>query len=179
MPTGNIIGTFFGKEDGKTYYCKEGALTVQTGYSTLNAARQDFLQLADEIKAENFIKFTKGEEMTIQNVVKGDVATHITMYYPEWEEGPIPTAAAADGAYSRRMVTAFRLTTGEMQLPLSSTNSAIKAGDTVELDPATMGLEKAATGSASKVTALQDKAANTGGYILVDLREPAIPCKSA
>ena len=175
MPTGNTLATFFDKADGKSYFCKEGNLTIGSGYSTLNAAKQDFIQLVSPIVPENFVKFVSGEELTIQNVGNGDTATHITQYEPEWATGPIPTADATDGNYDRRSVTAFRLTTGEMQLPLSSSNSAISAGDTLEVDATTNAIDKAGNSSSSSVTSLQNKAANKGGYILVDLREPSIP----
>lgn len=178
MPTGNTLATFFDKADGKSYFCKEGKLTIASGYSTLNAAKQNFIQLANPVVPENFVKFASGEELTIQNVAANDTATHITQYEPEWATGPIPTADATEGNYDRRSVTAFRLTTGEMQLPLGEDNTAISAGDTLEVNSKKNALDKAATGSTSKVTALQNKVANTGGYILVDLREPSIPVVS-
>jgi hypothetical protein len=175
MPTGNTLATFFDKADGKSYFCKEGDLTIDSGYSTLNAAKQNYIKLANPIVPENFVKFVSGEELTIQNVANGNTATHITQYEPEWATGPIPTVAATEGNYDKRSVTAFRLTTGEMQLPLSSTNTAISAGDKLEIDATTNSIDKAGSSSSSKVTALQNKTANKGGYILVDLREPSIP----
>jgi len=46
MATGNVIGTFFEKEEGRTYVCNEGNISVDTGYSTINGAKQKFFKFA-------------------------------------------------------------------------------------------------------------------------------------
>ena len=40
MATGNIIGTFFEKAEGRTYECNEGDISVDSGYSCINGAKQ-------------------------------------------------------------------------------------------------------------------------------------------
>ena len=45
MATGNIIGTFFEKEEGRTYECNEGDISVDSGYSCINGAKQQFSSL--------------------------------------------------------------------------------------------------------------------------------------
>lgn len=172
----NLVGTFYPKSEGRTYLVKEGNLTVNSGYSTMNGKRQDFLAFANEVTQEDFVKFST-EEMTVEKVTAGDKAIGITMYPPEWQRGAIPTAAAADGTYKRRRVTVFRLLPGEHKFPLDENAAAIKMGDSLQIDPTTMKLIKST--AATNVTALQDKAAKAGNYILVSLEGSTVPVKSA
>lgn len=183
------MATFFSKEEGKTYECLEGTITRTKGvYSLLNGAKIDVISFASPIGPETFLKHGSAA-LSVQAVAEHtgtgdnavyDTATHITMYEPEWGQGEIPrptgsNATISQGNYTNRAVTAFELKTGEMMLPLSASNSAISVGDPLEVDADTMGLEKGGAGSTSKCTALEAKAANKGGYILVDMREPSIP----
>ena len=58
--TDNIIGTFFKKEEGRAYEVNEGNVSVDTGYSTINGAKQKFFKFANPIGAENFLQFDLG-----------------------------------------------------------------------------------------------------------------------
>lgn len=52
--TENTLGTFYDKEQGKTYEVNEGDVTVAEGYSTLNASKQKFISFENPVGAENF-----------------------------------------------------------------------------------------------------------------------------
>lgn len=174
--TENIIGTFFDKEEGRAYEVNEGNVSVDTGYSTINGAKQKFFKFANPIGAENFLQFDLGSGKDLQMTKATTKATHITMYEPEFPQGAYPTSAVNDGSY-KRFVTAFKLKTGELQLPLADDNVAITSGDYLCLDAYNTGLDKY-TGSTSSMQvcqALESKSANEGGYILVYLTEDSIP----
>ena len=99
--------------------------------------------------------------------------THLPSPCPS---GAFPTSAVNDGSY-KRFVTAFKLHTGELILPLASDNVAITSGDYLCLDAYNTGLDKytGSTASMKVCQALESKSANSGGYIIVHLYEDAIP----
>ena len=172
MTTQNIIGTFFEKAEGRAYELNEGNVSIDVGYSTINGAKQTFFKFAKPVEAENFLEFdlANGELLMKGATTK---ATHITMYDAEFPSGKYPTEPVNDGSY-KRFVTAFKLKTGELQLPLVDDNQAIKSGDFLGLDAYNTGLDKA-TGNTGDVVALEDKKANDGGYILCYLHKEEIP----
>ena len=172
MTTQNIIGTFFEKAEGRAYELNEGNVSIDTGYSTINGAKQTFFKFAKPVEAENFLEFdlANGELLMKGATTK---ATHITMYDAEFPSGKYPTEPITDGSY-KRFVTAFKLKTGELQLPLVDDNQEIKSGDFLGLDAYNTGLDKA-TGNTGDVVALEDKKANDGGYILCYLHKEEIP----
>lgn len=172
MATDNIIGTFFEKAEGRAYELNEGDVSIDTGYSTINGAKQSFFKFENPVEAENFLEFdlANGELLMKGATTK---ATHITMYDAEFPSGKYPTEPVTDGSY-KRFVTAFKLKTGELQLPLVDDNQAIKSGDFLGLDAYNTGLDKA-TGDTGDVVALEDKSANDGGYILCYLHKEEIP----
>lgn len=176
MATGNMIGTFFEKEEGRTYVVNEGNVTVTTGYSSLNGNKQKFFNFQNPVGAEDFVEFDLGNGKELQIKGATSEATHITQYEPEFPSGALPTENITDGSY-QRYVTAFRLTVGEIQLPLSATNSAITAGDYLVVDTYSKGVDKYAGTTASKKTviALESKTANEGGYIICELTQPSVP----
>lgn len=174
--TNNTIGTFFEKEEGRTYEVNEGNISVDTGYSTINGAKQTFFKFAAPVGPESFLEFDLGNNKEL--LVKGatTAATHITMYEPEFPAGKFPEGAITNGSY-RRFVTAFKLKAGELILPLADDNAAITAGDYLALDAYNTGLDKY-TGSTSSMQvcqALESKAANEGGYIICYLTDDKIP----
>ena len=174
--TENIIGTFFEKAEGRAYEVNEGNVSVDTGYSTINGAKQKFFKFANPIGAENFLQFDLGSGKDLTMTKATTKATHITMYEPEFPSGAYPTSAVTDGSY-RRFVTAFKLKTGELQLPLADDNVAITSGDYLCLDAYNTGLDKytGSTATMQVCQALESKSANSGGYIIVHLFEDAIP----
>lgn len=172
MTTQNIIGTFFEKAEGRAYELNEGNVSIDVGYSTINGAKQTFFKFAKPVEAENFLEFDLANgELLMKGAT--EKATHITMYDPEFQSGKYPTEPITDGSY-KRFVTAFKLKTGELQLPLVDDNKEIKSGDFLGLDAYNTGLDKA-TGNTGDVVALEDKKANDGGYILCYLHKEEIP----
>lgn len=176
MATGNVIGTFFEKAEGRTYEVNEGNVSIDTGYSTINGAKQKFFKFQYPIEAENFLQFDLGSGKDLQMTKATTKATHITMYPCEFPSGAFPTEAVNDGSY-KRFVTAFKLKTGELILPLADDNVAITSGDYLCLDAYNTGLDKytGSTASMQVCQALESKSANSGGYIIVHLYEDAIP----
>lgn len=174
--TDNIIGTFFKKEEGRAYEVNEGNVSVASGYSTINGAKQDFFYFANPIGAENFLQFDLGSGKDLTMTKATTKATHITMYDPELPKGAYPKTSVNDGSY-RRFVTAFKLKTGELQLPLADDNVAITSGDYLCVSAYNTGLDKytGSTPSMQVCQALESKSANSGGYIIVHLYEDAIP----
>lgn len=174
--TNNTIGTFFEKPEGRTYELNEGNISVDTGYSTINGAKQKFFKFASPVEAENFLEFDLGSGKDL--VMKGatTMATHITMYDAEFPNGKFPQSAINDGSY-KRFVTAFKLKTGELMLPLADNNVAITSGDYLCLDAYNTGLDKYTGTTASKKVcqALESKTANSGGYIICYLTDDKIP----
>jgi hypothetical protein len=175
MATDNIIGTFFEKSEGRAYELNEGNVSIDTGYSTINGAKQTFFKFANPVEAENFLEFdlANGELLMKGATTK---ATHITMYDAEFPSGSYPTAPVTDGSY-KRFVTAFKLKTGELQLPLADDNVAITSGDYLCLDAYNTGLDKytGSTATMKVCQALESKSANSGGYILCYLHNEEIP----
>lgn len=168
------LGTFFEKEQGKTYICNEGNYTVATGISTISGKTEVYGTFATPIKAEGFVEFDLGEnkEMQIKAAATGSTVRYITQYEPELPAGKIPQANKTD---YRRAVTAFRLPSGELELPLAASNSAIVAGDSITVVSANGGVDKDSNaGEASesgKVIALESKAANSADpYILCEIK---------
>lgn len=195
----NTLGTFFETSEGYTYQCVEGTISKDEGYSILNGAKQKIIKFANGIGPETFLRFNTTYDLAVENVPSSEAAsgsgasakeavlnyaTHICEKEPEWKSGAIPypssSATLTQGNYEMRIVTAYRLTTGEMELPLSASNSALKPGDAVIFDPSTGALDKATGDDAdnSTTTCLETIAANKGGYVLVDLREPRILSKT-
>jgi len=174
--TENIIGTFFSKDEGRAYEVNEGNVSVSTGHSCINGIKQKFFAFANPIGAENFLEFDLGSGKDLQMTKATTKATHITMYEPELPKGEYPQSAVEDGSY-KRFVTAFKLKTGELILPLKSTNVAITSGDYLCLHAYNTGLDKytGSTASMKVCQALESKSANSGGYILCYLSEDAIP----
>lgn len=174
--TNNKIGTFFEKEEGRTYELNEGNISVTTGFSCINGAKQNFFNFVAPVGAENFLEFDLGSGKDL--VMKGatTLATHITMYDPEYPAGKFPTEAITDGSY-KRFVTAFKLKTGELILPLASDNVAITSGDYLCLDAYNTGLDKytGSTATMKVCQALESKPANSGGYIICYLTDDKIP----
>ena len=164
MATGNVIGTFFEKEEGRTYVCNEGNISVDTGYSTINGATQKFLE-------ESFLEFDLTDDLCVKGATT--VATHMTQYEAEFPSGAFPQQAITDGSY-KRYVTAFKLRKGEMQLPLADNNSAIAVGDYLAITTYADGVDKY-EGDSHFVQALESKTANEGGYIIVNMIEDKIP----
>ena len=166
--TENTLGTFYDKEQGKTYEVNEGNVTVSEGYSSLNANKQQkFITFENPVGAENFLEFDFTDDLLVKGATTK--ATHITMYEPEFPYGKLPTENITDGSY-RRFVTAFELKVGEVQLPVSDTNSAIAKGDGLKITDYHSGLDKHT--NASEIVALESKPANTGGYIIAYLKVP-------
>ena len=93
MATGNVIGTFFEKEEGRTYEVNEGNVSIDTGYSTINGAKQKFFKFQYPVGAENFLQFDLGSGKDLQVTKATTKATHITMYDPEFPSGAFPTSA--------------------------------------------------------------------------------------
>ena len=171
MATGNVIGTFFEKEEGRTYECNEGNISVDNGYSCINGAKQKFFKFASPILAESFLEFDLTEDLTVKGAET--VATHMTQYEAEYPSGAFPQENITDGSY-RRFVTAFKLKKGEMQLPLADNNSAIVVGDYLAIVDYKDGVDKY-TGESHFVQALESKQANEGGYIIVNMIEDKVP----
>ena len=165
--TENTLGTFYDKEQGKTYEVNEGNVTVAEGYSTLNASKQKFISFAKPVGAENFLEFDFSDDLLVKGATTK--ATHITMYEPEFPYGKLPQENITDGSY-RRFVTAFELKVGEVQLPLSDTNSAIAKGNGLKITDYHTGLDKHTNDS--EIVALESKPANSGGYIIAYLKVP-------
>ena len=171
MATGNIIGTFFEKEEGRTYECSEGDITVADGYSCINGAKQKFFNFEAPIKAECFLEFDLTDDLCVKGAET--LATHMTMYEAEFPTGAFPQEDISDGSY-KRFVTAFKLKKGELQLPLADNNSAIAVGDFLAITTYDDGVDKY-TGESEFVQALESKNANEGGYIIVNMLEDKIP----
>ena len=171
MATGNIIGTFFEKAEGRTYECNEGDISVDSGYSCINGAKQKFFKFEAPITAECFLEFDTTADLTVKGAE--EMATHMTMYEAEFPTGAFPQEEITDGSY-RRFVTAFKLRKGEMQLPLADNNSAITVGDFLAITTYNDGVDKY-TGESEYVQALESKSANEGGYIIVNMVEDKIP----
>lgn len=171
MATNNVIGTFFEKEDGRTYECSEGDISVSTGYSCINGAKQKFLNFEAPITAECFLEFDLTDDLTVKGAE--ELATHMTMYEAEFPSGALPQQAITDGSY-KRFVTAFKFKKGEMLLPLADNNSAINVGDFLAITTYDDGVDKY-TGESEFVQALESKKANEGGYIIVNMLEDKIP----
>ena len=171
MATGNVLGTFFEKEEGRTYVCNEGNISVDTGYSTINGAKQKFFKFASPILAESFLEFDLTDDLCVKGATT--VATHMTQYEAEFPSGAFPQQAITNGSY-KRYVTAFKLRKGEMQLPLADNNKAIAVGDYLAITTYNDGVDKY-TGESHFVQALESKTANEGGYIIVNMIEDKIP----
>ena len=171
MATGNIIGTFFEKEEGRTYECNEGDISVDSGYSCINGAKQQFFKFEAPILAESFLEFDLTDDLCVKGAES--LATHMTQYEAEFPSGAFPQEAITDGSY-KRFVTAFKLRKGEMQLPLADNNSAIAVGDFLAITTYDDGVDKY-TGESEFVQALESKQANEGGYIIVNMIEDKIP----
>ena len=171
MATGNVIGTFFEKEEGRTYECNEGDISVSTGYSCINGAKQKFFNFEAPIGAECFLEFDTTADLTVKGAET--LATHMTMYEAEFPHGKFPQEAITDDSY-RRFVTAFKLRKGEMQLPLADNNSAISVGDFLAITTYDDGVD-VYSGESEFVQALESKKANEGGYIIVNMIEDKIP----
>ena len=173
--TENVIGTFFEKHEGRAYEVNEGNISVSTGHSCINGAKQKFFSFENPIDAECFLEFDLSHgELLMKGATSK--ATHITMYEAECPNGAYPQQAITDGSY-RRFVTAFKLKTGELQLPLADDNSEISEGDYLALTTYDGGLDKY-TGSSSDlqvVQALESVSANSGGYIICYLSKEEIP----
>lgn len=166
--TENTLGTFYDKEQGKTYEVNEGDVTVSEGYSSLNANKQQkFITFENPVGAENFLEFDFSDDLLVKGATTK--ATHITMYEPEFPYGKLPQENITDGSY-RRFVTAFELKVGEVQLPLSDTNSAITKGNGLKITDYHTGLDKHTDDS--EIVALESKPANSGGYIIAYLKVP-------
>lgn len=163
------IGTFYSKEEMKTYDVEEGALTVSKALSRPHGDPIVVINLAAQVDEENFL--VQGtSERSLKLAPAGGVATHINMYAPE-VSGVLPTENAAAGAYEPRFVAAAKLKSGEQLMPLAPDNVEIKAGDKLEIKDPKKGLDKSAA-TTNVATSWDDIPANTGGYILVELDGP-------
>lgn len=163
------IGTFYSKEEMKTYDVEEGAVTITKGLSRPHGDPVEVATFENQVDEENFlIRGTK--ERSLKLAEAGEVATHINMYDPEFT-GAVPSEDAIEGAYEPRFVAAAKLKSGEQLMPLAPDNVEIKAGDKLEIKDPKKGLDKSAA-TTNVATSWDDVPANTGGYILVELDGP-------
>lgn len=171
-----ILGTFFDKSEGRSYEVDEGDVTVSEGLSCLNGNKQKFFTFENPVESECFLEFDLGANKELLMKPATTEARYITQYEAELPSGALPTEDIDDGSY-KRFVTAYKLRTGEMQLPLASDNASITAGDFLALETYNGGVDKYTGSTASDKTcrALESKSANTGGYIICELLEPVIP----
>ena len=75
--TNNTIGTFFEKAEGRTYELNEGNISVDTGYSTINGAKQKFFKFQYPIGAENFLQF---DLVFLRIAVLNSITIFISLY---------------------------------------------------------------------------------------------------
>lgn len=175
------IGTYFLPEDMKTYAVKEGNMTVTTGISCETGKRTAVANFASEVRPETFLQFSDTVDtvdglLCMQRAAANSNATHFTQYEPEFRTGYLPTESANDGNYQRRHVACGQFEANrEYRLPLASDNAAITAGNYLELKDC-FGLDKKASGTSTCI-ALENKAANAGGEIFVQLTDNYIAVK--
>lgn len=185
--TESRIATFFTKEDGRAFEVNEGTATEEVGYSLLNGNEQKYMKFANPCKAESLLVFDFTDDYLVKPAEAGDEALFISMYDAEWRAGKRSAQLYNNGYH--RMVTAYKLREGEIQLPLSATNSAISAGDFLVATTYNGGLDLYTSPNDSLgddddpiddsnmkiVQAVEDKAVNSGGYITCYLHRGAIP----
>jgi hypothetical protein len=163
------IGTFYNKEEMKTYEVEEGEITVIKALSRPHGDPVVVVIFESQVDEENFlIQGTK--ERSLKLAEAGEVATHINMYDPE-VSGSLPAEDALEGEYEPRFVAAAKLKSGEQLMPLAPDNVEIKAGDKLEIKDPKKGLDKTLE-TTNVATSWEDIPANTGGYILVELDGP-------
>lgn len=170
------IGTFYKKEDVKTYETEEGDVTIVRGPSRPHGDIREIAVYSEQIDEENFLMQGEGERAVKLAAAEG-VATHFNMYDPE-VQGMVPKEDAVFGEYDNRFVGAVKLKSGEQKLPLSPTNQAISPGDKLEVVDPKLGLDKSEE-ETLVVTSWDEIPENTGGYILVDVPEGGIRVAAA
>lgn len=167
------IGTFYEKDEMKTFDVEEGNITVTKGINVINGQIVLVANFENEVNEENFLMIgTKERSLKLAS----GIATHINMYEPEID-GSLPKENTNNGDYTPRFVGAAKLTSGEHLLPLDPNNSEIKAGDKLEVKDPKTGLDKSVA-TTNTATALDDVGAGVGGYILVDVNDGGIKVKS-
>lgn len=163
------IGTFYSKEEMKTYDVEEGAVIITKGLSRPHGDPVETATFENQVDEENFL-IPGTNERSIKLAAAGEIATHINMYDPEFS-GKVPTESAAAGEYEPRFVAAAKLKSGEQLMPLASDNVEIKAGDKLEIKDPKLGLDKTLE-TTDVAISWDDVPANTGGYILAEVSGP-------
>jgi hypothetical protein len=154
-----------------TYDIEEGNFTVVSkSLAVPNGEKLVTGTFAAQIEEENFLQQGDGDN-SLQ--LATTLATHFNPYEPEVAGDGLPDISTIEANMPRRIVGAVLLKPGEYLLPLIATNAKIVPKDnlTVAVGDAT-GLDKQTGASTDVAVALENVAANTGGYIRCRVKGP-------